>query len=111
MKSGTSHHDEAESAASRRIPPYTKAPNPERETKEHETERGRDRQKPGRDTRAVNPTQHRCDRKVRDTRQRHDVREKGPEPARVDVERVLARLHTAVRQRVRDLETLHRPAR
>src|SRR4030095_863012 len=49
--------------------------------------------------------------KVGHAAERYDEDQEVAEPPRVDVERILRCLHTAIRERIRDLETLHGPER
>src|SRR4030095_5402897 len=66
---------------------------------------------PGGDAILGSPSEHCNYREIRHARERYHERQKIPEPACVDVERILRRFDTTVGQRIRDLEALDRPER
>src|SRR5690348_6648831 len=91
----------AGSGPGRRVVADAEGPDPERGEEECEAERGRERV-----WQDIHTAKHDAHREVRDAPDRNHVNQKITEPSRVDVERILAGLDAAVRERVRDLQTL-----
>src|SRR5690349_16994334 len=98
-------------AARRRVVRDAAAPCDESQPEERKSRQRRHSAEPRANARHVAASQRGGDGEVYHAPQRHDVDQKLPEPAGVDVERVLRRLDTAIGDGVHDLQALDRPER